>query len=215
MKTPLLLLAIDFFYEKVLKHIRLALFPFKAITILISWMQKALWMLSNEYSKLSFSHCGSGVRIHGRFYCSSPENLDVGDNVHINTNAFFRAEGGLSIGSNTHISRNLVVYTMNHNYQGDLLPYDAGRILKRVNIGKNVWIGMNVMITPGVTVGDGAIIGMGAIVSKDVPPLAIIGSVHQRILKERDEQHYYQLLSDEKYSGMSGHEVFSRALNNR
>src|SRR5690606_23541026 len=103
-------------------------------------------------------------------------NLEIGENVHINENAFIRAEGGVIIGDNTHISRNLVLYSINHDYQGDLIPYDNQMIKKEVLIGKNVWIGMNVCVVPGTTIGDGSIIGMGTTVSGDIPPLSIVGS---------------------------------------
>lgn len=202
---PLLYSFVNWAFENILIHIRFFLLPFKLLTTLISWGVKLIWMLSNEYSKRFFAQCGRGVRIHGKFECTSPENLIVGDNVHINTNAFLRSEGGLFIGSNTHISRNLIVYTMNHDYTGDLLPYDSGKILKPVHIGKNVWLGINVVIAPGVKIGDGAIIGMGTVVAKDVPTLAIVGSAPQRILKKRSASHYKDLEQNKKYSGMSGY----------
>jgi acetyltransferase-like isoleucine patch superfamily enzyme len=136
---------------------------------------------------------------------TAPWNLEIGDNVHINSNAFLRAEGGISIGANTHISRNLIIYSMNHNYSGKSLPYDSDSTLKHVKIGRNVWIGMNVLIVPGVEIGDGAIIGMGTVVAHDVPPLSIIGSAPQRVLKERDAEHYRRLDQAEQYAGMSGY----------
>ena len=203
--TPLHYRLTDWLLDAVLAHIRIVLWPFRMLTRLVRAVGAVAWMLSNEYAKRTFGHCGKGVRIHGRFQVTAPENLHIGDNVHINTNAFFRAEGGLHIGDNTHISRNLVVYTMNHDYEGECLPYDATRVLKPVHIGRNVWIGMNVVVTPGVTIGEGAIIGMGTAVAKDVPPLAIVGSAPQRILKMRDESHYRALDAAGRYGGMSGH----------
>jgi maltose O-acetyltransferase len=191
--------------DQVLARVRLVLWPLHLI--MRSWdaLTNAIWLLNNEYSKRTFGSCGVGVRIHGRLWVTAPERLYVGDNVHINANAFFRAEGGLYIGDNTHISRNLVVYTMNHNYEGECLPYDASRVLKPVRIGRNVWIGMNVVIAPGVTIGDGAIIGMGAVVAQDVPALAIVGSSPQRTLKTRDATHYESLEKARRYGGMSGY----------
>ncbi|MCA9962140.1 MAG: acyltransferase [Anaerolineales bacterium] len=166
--------------------------------------ETAVWLLSNEFSKRNFGSCGRGVRIHGQFHVTSPQNFHVGNNVHINSNAFIRAEGNVSIEDNVHISRNLVIYSMNHNYEGDLLPYDSEQRYKPVRIQKNAWIGMNVSIIPGITIGEGAIIGMGTVVSKDVPPLAIVGSAPQQILKYRDPAHYKQLEAAHRYSGMSG-----------
>jgi len=97
--------------------------------------------------------CGHGVRFGGSIRISAPEHAHIGHNVHIGDGAFFRAEGGLTIGDNAHISRNLVIYTINHQYEGERLPYDEAQIPRPVVIGKNVWIGMNVCIVPGTRIG--------------------------------------------------------------
>ena len=111
-----------------------------------------------------FNHRGDHLSIQWPIRMSGAENANIGNNVHIGNNAFIRADGGLTIGDNTRISRNLVLYTVNHRYTGDLLPFDAHSIRKPVTIGRNVWIGMNVCITPGTTIGDGAVVGMGTTV---------------------------------------------------
>jgi maltose O-acetyltransferase len=202
---PFIICLLDFLLDKVIPPLRGLLIPFWLLTRSLEGLRQITWLLSNEFTKGRFGGCGKGVRIYGRLQVSAPGNVVLGDNVHINDNAFLRAEGGLSIGENTHISRNLVVYTMNHQYEGARLPYDEQKILKPVSIGRNVWIGMNVCIVPGVTIGEGAIIGMGAIVSQDVPPLAVIGNPPPRILKERAEKHYHELDQAGAYSGMSGY----------
>jgi acetyltransferase-like isoleucine patch superfamily enzyme len=204
-QTPYVYRLANTIFDDFLAPVRILLFPFKFLLMLTNWFSRIMWELGNEYSKHSFKKCGRGVHIHGPFHVTAPWNLEIGDNVHINTNAFLRAEGGISIGDNTHISRNLVIYSMNHNYSGELLPYDSGQIFKPVRIGRNVWIGMNVLIVPGVEIGDGAIIGMGTVVAHNVPPLSIIGTASQRVLKERDAEHYHRLDQTEQYAGMSGY----------
>lgn len=148
--------------------------------------------------------CGNRAHIVAPVTITAPEKIAIGDNAHIQKNAFIRAEAGLKIGDNTHISRNLVLYTINHNYEGVLLPYDNELICKPVEIGRNVWIGMNVCIAPGVTIGEGAIIGMGTVVSGDVPPFAIIGAAKWCILKYRDREHYQVLEENRQYGGVGG-----------
>ncbi len=197
--------ALNFVLDRVLARMRVILWPFRLLTRAANLVSACVWVLSNEHTKRSFGHCGVGVRIHGRFFASAPENLHIGDNVHINSNAFLRAEGGLTIGDNVHISRNLLVYTMNHDYEGACLPYDQNKSTRPVRIERNVWIGMNVVITPGVTIGEGAIIGMGSVVARDVKPLEIVGTARQRVLKHRDPEHYAELDRARRYGGMSGY----------
>ena len=204
-KTPALFRLSNWFLDAVLARIRIILFPFWLLATGFQWISLIFSTLSNEYQKRSFGYCGQGVRIHGRFRVTAPNNLHVEGNVHINANAFLRAEGKIFIGENTHISRNLVVYSMNHNYTGALLPYDSEKLLKPVKIGPNVWIGMNVTITPGVSIGEGAVIGMGTVVSRDVLPLAIVGSPPLRVLKQRNSEHYEGLRDRKRFAGMSGY----------
>ena len=203
---PTVIRIANLFLDQVIPPLRWFLFPFKWLTRLLEGLRQLVWLLSNEHTKRSLGACGEGVRIYGRFRVSAPQNLYLGDNVHINDNAFIRAEGGIKIGDHTHISRNVVIYTMNHDYEGERLPYDEKKVLKSVEIGRNVWIGMNVSIVPGVTIGNGAIIGMGAVVAQDVPSLAVIGNQPIRTLKERNADHYEALEQEKSYSGMSGYE---------
>ncbi|MFH2066091.1 MAG: acyltransferase [Pseudomonadota bacterium] len=147
---------------------------------------------------------GTGIRINGRYTITYPENVSIGNNVHIGQNAFFHGFGGLTIEDNVHISRNVTIYTYNHNYTDDVLPYSDKMDEKPVHIGKNVWIGMNVTIIPGLTIGEGAIIGIGTVVSKDIPPLAIVGNPPARNLKFRDKEHYCKLENESRYGGVGG-----------
>ncbi len=148
--------------------------------------------------------CGADVIMRGPLRLSGAEQMEVGQNVFIGENAFIRAEGGLKIGDNTVISRNLVLYTVNHRYDGERLPYDQGSVRKPVTIGRNVWIGMNVCIAPGTVIGDGAIIGLGTTVSGEVPPRCIIGSQKWRVLGQRDEDAYRHLDEAGAYSDPFG-----------
>ena len=206
-KHPAALRIIDVLLDRLLPSVWWLTFPFYVVTRLMSLANTAIWLLSNEYIKRQLGQCGVGVRIHGQFRISAPEQVRLGNNVHINANAFIRAEGGLTIGDNTHVSRNLTLYTVNHDYEGRRLPYDEELIAKPVQIGRNVWIGMNVSIAPGVTIGDGAVIAMGAVIARDVAPLTIVGGAPQRELKHRDPAHYAELEEKALYGGMSGFPV--------
>ncbi|MEX1019312.1 MAG: acyltransferase [Litorilinea sp.] len=151
-----------------------------------------------------FGMCGEDVGIRYPCTITAPHHAKLGNNVRINRGAYIRAEGGLTIGDNTHIARNVTIYTINHDYRGDALPYDEGLIKKPVVIGENVWIGINVTIVPGASIGDGAIIGAGSVVAMDVPPLAIVGSAPLRILKYRDREHYEHLKAANRFGGEDG-----------
>lgn len=153
----------------------------------------------------SFQSVGFGVRLNGtNWVFTEPNKIILGNNVHIGNNAYFHSNGGLIIGDNTHISRNVTIYTANHNYEANALPYNQDNRYKPVTVGKNVWIGMNVSIMPGVSVGDGAIIGMGTVVNRNVEPLEIVGSQLAQTLKHRELEHYKNLANNSQFGGVSG-----------
>ncbi|MET0012484.1 MAG: sulfotransferase [Sedimenticola sp.] len=147
---------------------------------------------------------GSNIKINGRIQIIYPKGLRLGNNIHIGNNCYFFARGGLAIGDNTHISSNVSIYTANHRYEGNALPYDSQYVDKSVTIGRNVWIGMNVNIIPGVTIGDGSVIAMGATISKEVPPMSVVAGPGHRIIKNRDRNRYKILDTDNLWSGSNG-----------
>lgn len=147
---------------------------------------------SDNLLPLSFKRIGENVQIHkGTFFLS--ENIEIGDNVYIGPDAYIFAQGSLSIGNGTVIGPRVSILTNNHNFDStdlESVPYDGKNILKKVTIRENVWIGANVSIVPGVTIGEGAVIAMGAVVTKNVPPLAVVGGNPAKIIKYRDKDRY-------------------------
>lgn len=150
---------------------------------------------------------GKCVRFNGISSISGFDNLEIGNNVHIGDNAHIKAEGGLYIGDNTHISRNLILYTVNHNYQGELLPYDNTEVEKKVVIEKNVWIGINVTILPGTYIEEGCIIGAGSVVAGKISKLSIYGASLAQIIANRDENHYHTLTKNKLFGGINGNKL--------
>ena len=153
-----------------------------------------------EENRSKFKKIGENVQIEkGTFFMY--KNIEIGNHVYIGPEAYIFAQGGLSIGSGTIIGPRVTIMTSNHNYDSpDLLsiPYDGKNLMKKVTIGENVWIGANVSIVPGVTIGEGAVIAMGAVVTKDVPPLAVVGGNPAKVIKYRDKERYERLKGEGK-----------------
>lgn len=142
----------------------------------------------------------NNITLTAPFYIYNSSNLLCQEYVYIGPGAWMSLFGTLSIGRGTIIGPRLHVHTANHNYEGRMIPYDDTIIVEDVVIGENVWIGSDVTILPGVRIGEGAILGASSCVTKDVPPLAIVGGNPAKILKYRDTKSYQQnCLSDSIY----------------
>lgn len=121
------------------------------------------------------------------------ENLVLGQNIYIGPEAWFSLRGKCRVGSGTIFGPRCRIHTSNHRYEGEMLPYDHVYVVKDVTIGENVWIGADVSIMPGVTIGEGAVVAACSCVTKDVPPLAVVGGNPMRVIKYRDSEKYYRL----------------------
>lgn len=143
-------------------------------------------------------------RLHPRVVLCQPytithiENLILGENIYIGPEAWFVLRGKCHIGNGTIFGPRCKIHTSNHNYEGGMLPYDHIYNVKGVTIGENVWIGADVAIMPGVTIGEGAVIAACSCVTKDVPPLAVVGGNPAKVIKYRNEESYNRLKAEGK-----------------
>ena len=122
----------------------------------------------------------------------------LGKNVSFNGMAI-QGCGEVSIGDNFHSGIGCMIITQNHNYEGELLPYDNTYICKEIRIEDNVWLGHRVIILPGVTIGEGAIVQAGAVVTTNIPSCAIVGGNPAKVFKYRDKEHYERLKKEGKF----------------
>ena len=146
------------------------------------------------FSKLIGKQVDHSFAMFPPFYTDCGKNINVGKNVFINSGCRFQDQGGIRIGDGTLIGHNVVITTLNHNFEPELR---SGMKPAPVIIGKNVWIGASVTVVPGVTIGENAIIAAGSVVTKDVDSNTVVGGVPAKLIKTIDK-HYRGLKSFEK-----------------
>ena len=109
------------------------------------------------------------------------KNIHIGKNVFINACCCFQDQGGITLGDGVLVGHRVTLATLNHGetaeHRGDLTPAP-------IVIGENAWLGANVTVVPGVTIGAGAIVAAGAVVTRDVPPLTVMGGIPARALRK-------------------------------
>lgn len=119
-------------------------------------------------------------RLFPPFYTDFGKNITIGKDVFINSGCHFQDQGGIEIGDGTLIGHNVVLATINH----DLDPSQKRKNhYAPIKIGNSVWIGSNATVLSGVTIGDWSVVAAGAVVTKDVPPMTVVGGVPAKVLK--------------------------------
>jgi len=102
--------------------------------------------------------------------------IEIGRGTFINVNVRFGGRAGVRIGSYCQIAANVSIDTAGHE-----LAFEPGKtrdnIQKPIEIGDHVWIGTGAIILAGITIGRGSVVAAGAVVTKDVPPMVVVGGV--------------------------------------
>lgn len=139
------------------------------------------WSISKKASLKIGYHFAS---LRGcRFLVRDNGELNIGDNVGINSNCIVACHEKITIGKGTEIGPNVCIYDHDHDYRcvGGI---KTGKYLSSpVIIGKNVWIGANVVILRGTEIGDNSVIAAGCIVKENVPPNTLLYAEKRNIYK--------------------------------
>jgi len=119
-----------------------------------------------------------------------PGNIYVGDHVSINRKVLLDGRGGrLMIGNNVDIAQETNIWTTEHDVHSDFHTSTAGDVI----IEDYVWIASRCTILPGVRIGRGAVVAANSVVTKDIPPMAVVGGIPARIIGERKSKLKYNL----------------------
>jgi acetyltransferase-like isoleucine patch superfamily enzyme len=142
--------------------------------------------LSRGYMIIGKSYIRSRVELLG----SKRKNIQIGNNSIINPYCLLDGRKyKIIIGDNVDIARGSMIYTLEHDPDSDYYEARGGD----VTIEDFSWIGSRVIILPGVTIGRGAVVASGAVVTKDVPPMTVVGGIPAKFLKTRNSKLLYEL----------------------
>lgn len=152
--------------------------------------------ICTQISKLEIGQYGKGLRVNRPSWFT--KSTVIGNYCNFNGMRVL-GHGKVTIGDYFHSGEECEIITQNHNYEGDMIPYDFKYIRKTIHIGNCVWLGNRVTIVGNVNIEDGAIVAAGSVVTKDVPRCAIVGGNPAKIIKYRNIDHYNQLVEQKKF----------------
>ena len=117
-----------------------------------------------------------------------PEKISIGSSS-LNEDIYLNGIGGITIGEHVLIAHRCSFISDNHVFENPDEPiWFQGRNPAPIVVEDDVHFGCNVVVLAGVTIGKGAVIGAGSVVTKDVPPLAIVGGVPAHVIRYRGDR---------------------------
>ncbi|MCL3777272.1 MULTISPECIES: sugar O-acetyltransferase [unclassified Actinomyces] len=129
-----------------------------------------------------FRSFGEGSWIETPIYCAYGSHTSIGDGCWFNTGATFIDDAEIVIGSGVLLGPHVTISTAGHPLDPDLRLTGA-QFSATVTIGDRAWLGANVTVLPGVSIGEGAVVAAGAVVTRNVPPMTVVGGVPARVLR--------------------------------
>lgn len=149
------------------------------------------WYLKHIGVKLA-----DGVSVLRNVTLMCPQNVEIGRNSVINSNVLLDGRGAkVIISHNVDIARECLIWTMDHDPDS---PTHSSRS-REVVVEDHVWIASRAIILPGVHIGRGSIVASGAVVTKNVPPLSIVGGVPAKVIGKRNNSLNYEINYHPKY----------------
>ena len=137
------------------------------------------WFLKKLHLKI-----GNNSNVLRNVKIITPQNIEIGNNCVINPNVLLDGRGGkIIIKNNVDIAREVNIWTLEHDPHNDYHETKGGNVI----IEDFVWIASRATILPNIKIGKGAVIATGAVVTKDVPPMCIVGGVPAKIIAYKDE----------------------------
>lgn len=136
------------------------------------------------FLKLLGAKLSSNCVIFRRCEIIKPLNLIVGNSSSIGWFCFLDARGGIRIGNNVTVASYCKLVTAKHDIEDPLFKSSVSPII----IDDYAWICIGATILGGVKIGRGAVVMAGAVVTKDVPPMTVVGGVPAKFVKKRNNE---------------------------
>jgi acetyltransferase-like isoleucine patch superfamily enzyme len=111
--------------------------------------------------------------------------IRIGRDSLVGEMTVIRGQGGVTIGDRVYTSPMTQLIAVNHVFDDPNKPFiEQGITAEGIVVEDDVWLGSAAVVTDGVRIGHGSVVAAGAVVTKDVPPLTVVGGVPARVLRQ-------------------------------
>ncbi|MCZ4076996.1 DapH/DapD/GlmU-related protein [Rhodococcus sp. H36-A4] len=135
------------------------------------------------YRVMGIKVCRS--RIYPGAFLASGRNVEIGQGVFLNYDAFIDSSAPVVIGDGVSFGMKVSIVTSSHQIGPSSKRAGAGTC-EPVTIGIGAWLGANVTVQPGVTVGEGCVVGAGSLVTKNCEPNGLYVGIPARRVRDLD-----------------------------
>ncbi len=146
----------------------------------------------NVFRKICLTMLGarlsSNCVIMRRCEMQKPLGLKVGKGSSIGWFSLVDARGSITIGDNVTVASYCKLITAKHDIEDPFFK----SIEEPIVIEDYAWICTGATILGGVKIGRGAVVMAGAVVTKDVPPMTVVGGVPAKFVKGRNTEPIFQ-----------------------
>lgn len=114
----------------------------------------------------------------------SPRKFSIDAGSSVGWHSLIDARGEIKIGRNVTVASYCRLVTGSHDINDPMFHAE----FKPIVIEDYAWVCTGATILQGVTIGRGAVVCAGAVVNRDVPPMAVVGGVPAKKIKERGQE---------------------------
>jgi acetyltransferase-like isoleucine patch superfamily enzyme len=147
--------------------------------------------LKREFFHAKYRRAFVGQDFDPTLRCDNFRNFRFGRSCYVGPYCHFDALGGIEFEDFVIVGPHVRIWSYNHNFRSEMIPYGPGNELRPVKIGMGCWIGLQALILPGTDIGEGSIVAAGSIVRGQIPPFSMVrpqysGCQPLEIRKNRD-----------------------------
>jgi len=132
---------------------------------------------------------GKNLTIYSGFEIRTPKNIFIGDNTIIGHNVVLDGRNSLEIGNNVNISGQVIIWTMQHDYNSSNFDKIGGKVV----VKDYCWISAWAIILPDILIEEGTVVAANAIITKNTQKYKVFGEVPAKIIGERNKNLTYKL----------------------